>query len=226
MAVDAVDTVEDTDERTDMLEGVRFAAGGDNDNFLLSAGEGGGRLPFVVETLEAVESALARTTFCDDPVAVDLTLVEEAVDITLERAAELGVMSDFAVSKFVEPSLVVDIVELGLERPEGGRREEGPATVLRIVGTCDLVDFIEATEDRKREDASLADVVEVKCLRGVGVLGVGIELAVESRVDSRIEVREEESDGVVCPGVSFESGLAVDTLIVLRVAVVARDAVE
>lgn len=153
-------------------------------------------------------------------------LVEEAVDITLERAAELGVMSDFAVSKFVEPSLVVDIVELGLERPEGERRVEGPATVLRIVGTCDLVDFIEATEERKREDASLADVVEVKCLRGVGVLGVGIELAVESRVESRIEVREEESDGVAYPGVSFESGLALDTLIVLRVAVVARDAVE
>lgn len=63
MVVDIVDTVEDTDERIDMLEGVRFAVGGDSDNFLLSAGEGGGRLPFAVETLEAVESALARTTF-------------------------------------------------------------------------------------------------------------------------------------------------------------------
>ena len=132
VAVDVVDVVEEIDERTDVLEGVRFAIAGDN--FLLSTGDGGGRLPFVLETREALEGALDRTTLGDGVVAVDRTLVAEAVDITRERAAELGVRSDFAVSKFVEPSLVVDIVELGRDKPDGGRRVEGPAAGLRIVG--------------------------------------------------------------------------------------------
>lgn len=132
MAVEADDVTEDIEDRIDVLEGVRFAITGDN--FLLSTGEGGGLLPLVVETREAVDGALDLTTLGDEVVAIDRALVAEAADITRERVVELGVMSDFAVSKFVEPSLVVDIVELGRERPDGGRKVEGPATVFRIVG--------------------------------------------------------------------------------------------
>ena len=81
---------------------------------------------------ERSSSSLRSTS--ETEVAIDRALVAEAADITRERVVELGVMSDFAVSKFVEPSLVVDIVELGRERPDGGRKVEGPATVFRIVG--------------------------------------------------------------------------------------------
>ena len=129
---------EETDERTEDVESVLFGVAGDN--FLVSVdGEGGGRRPLVdaaVETLDAADETLTRGELTDT--AVVLVLVVEVVDTTRERAtelraAELGVMSDLAVSKFVDPSLVVDNVESGRDKPEEGRKDDGPATVFRIV---------------------------------------------------------------------------------------------
>jgi hypothetical protein len=226
VAVDAVETVDDTDERAEEVESDLFAEGAGDSFFLSTEGEGGSRLLLVdmVETFDAVEDTLTLGEVVD--VAVVLTLVVEVVDTTRDRvtelrAAELGVMSDFAVSKFVDPSLTVDIVEFGRDRPEGGRRVEGPATVLRIVEACDLTD---AADDRTRaEAASLADAVDVRGLRtaaGVCRDTVLVE-ATESRVEERTEVV------TVCAGVSFESGRTPETLTLREVvAVVAREAVE
>ena len=188
VAVDTEDT-DDTDERIDVLDGARLASTGES--FLLSTGDGGGRLPFVVETLETVEGALERTILGEeDAVAAERTLVVDAEDMTRDRAAELGVRSDLAVSKFVDPSLVMDVVELGRDNPEGGRKFEGPAIVLRMVEACDLVDLVEAADDRKRGDTSFTDALDARCLRDAGA-GFGAEVEVtESRTESRMDARE------------------------------------
>lgn len=221
VAVEAEDTVDTTEDRADEVEVDRFATAGES--FLLSTGDGGGRLT-VVEVVDAADCTLVRITLGEDVVAVDLTLVVDTLETTRDRAAELGVTSDFAVSKFVEPSLVDDMVELGRERPDGGRRVDGPATVLRMVDACDRVDLVDAADDRSRGDreTSLVDAVEDRCRRGAGEdLAAGVETDAGSRGE-RIELAKEVDE---CPGVSLESGRTLVTLSVRRVAVVARDAV-
>lgn len=218
----AVDTVDATEERAEVVERDLFGVTGDS--LLFSTGDGGARLPFaavlvvavvVVDILDAAEETL---TLGDD--AAVRALEVETVDTTLDLAAALGVTSDLAVSKFVEPSLVVDMLEFGRERAEGGRRLEGPATVLRTVDAFEAVDLTDAVDDRRRAGTSLVDAVADRCLRGVGVcLGVG--LVAESR-----GVREELAIEEPPLGVSLESGRGPPTLIVLRVAVDVRETVE
>jgi len=129
--VEAVEAV----DRTELVEIVLFATAGAGVNLLLSTGEGGGFL-LATDALEAVEGARERAVLGVERVVLDLTLAVErvdAVDTTLERVPELGVMSDLAVSKVVELSLVDDMVDAGRDNPEGGRSVEDPATVLRTV---------------------------------------------------------------------------------------------
>lgn len=221
----AVDTVDATEERAEVVERDLFGVTGDN--LLFSTGDGGARLPFAlvlavavvavvaVDILDAAEDTL---TLGDD--AAVRALEVETVETTLDLAAVVGVMSDLAVSKFVEPSLVVDMVEFGRERAEGGRRLEGPAPVLRTVDALEAVDLTDAADDRRRAGTSLVDAVADRCLRGVGVcLGVGP--VTESR-----GVREELATEEPPLGVSLESGRGPPTLIVLRVAVDVRETVE
>lgn len=86
---------------------------------MLSTGDGGGFL-LATEAREAVEGARERGVFDVDTVFVDFVLVVEAEDVTRERPAEVGVISDFAVSKAVEFSLVEDMVDGGRDRPDEG----------------------------------------------------------------------------------------------------------
>lgn len=138
VVVEADEIVDATEDLVEEVDNVRFATGA-GDRFLLSTeGEDGGLLPLIdtAETLDAVEETLALGEVAVVPVV--LALVVETVETTRDRAtelraAELGVISDLAVSKLVDPSLAVDIVEFGRDRPEGDRSVEGPAAVLRIV---------------------------------------------------------------------------------------------
>lgn len=218
----AVDMVDATDERADEVESDLLGAMGES--LLLSAGDDGARLPFafvladIAEILDAAEDTLTL----GDEVAAVRALVVDTLDTTLERAAVLGVMSDLAVSKLVELSLVVDMVEFGRERPEGECKLEGLAAVFRTVEALETVDFADAADDRNRAGTSFVDAVADACLRGVGVcLGVALGIEAVSR-EERAELAMEEP----APGVSLESGRGPAILIILRVAVDVRETVE
>lgn len=168
---EVVTLLEETVDRMEVLDGVRRGATGAS--FLLSTGEGGGRLE-VVDAFDTIDGARERTTLGDDTdvVAVDLAdLTEvvdivEAVDITLDRvAADVGVSSDLAVSNAVETSLA-DSVEFGRDRADGGRRVEGPAPVFRMVDAVDRVDLTEAADERLA--ASLVEAMDCASRRGIG----------------------------------------------------------
>lgn len=139
-AVDVVDVV----ERTEVDDVERFAIG------LSFAGSTGGTR-FALVDVVAVELGRERTALGDD-VAVVLTLMADTVDATEPRRVRplptvLGERSDLAVSNAVDTSLVVvevDMVEDGRASPEGGRSEEGPAIVLRIVDAVEWTDLTEA----------------------------------------------------------------------------------
>lgn len=140
-AVDRIDAV-------DAVDMVLFV--GIGDSFFVSIGEGVGRFP-LTEAFDGVEDTRDRDTL-EDVVAVPVVLtlavdIVDTVETLRERAADVGVESDFAVSKFVEPSLVVDRVDAGRDRLEVGRRLEPPMMVLRTVA-CDLADVKDAADDR------------------------------------------------------------------------------
>lgn len=128
--LDAVGDVEAV-ERIDAEDAVRFVNGVD----LGSTGEGGGRFFAGGVVLDAVDGARDRGNLCDVvavvrevPVVLALTLdMADAVEPRRLRAV-LGVMSVFAVSNAVEPSLVVfDMVDGGrAESADDGRRVDGP----------------------------------------------------------------------------------------------------
>ena len=63
--------------------------------------------------------------------------------------------SDFAVSKFVDPSLVVESVDAGLERLDVGRSVEVPTIVLRTVAV-ERADLNDAPEERVWEPSLVA----------------------------------------------------------------------
>lgn len=174
--LEATEGVVEAADRTDVLDAVLLVTG--LNEFLSTGDEGGlliaplvlaavegcrglgvlGDVPvvrtLVVETVEAVESLLART-------------VPAFKWAPPEAEVELGGISDFAVSNAVEPSLAADSVELGLEMDEGGldieeagledgtaeeggRKVEGPGTPgvdLRNVEVVVLVDLTDAAED-------------------------------------------------------------------------------
>ena len=134
-------------ERIDAEDVVRFVNGVD----LESTGEGGGRFFVGGVVLDAVDGARDRGNLCDvvavvREVPVVLTLAVDTADAVEPRRlrAVFGVMSVFAVSNAVEPSLVVfDIVEGG--RPESaddGRRVDGPTgeETFRMVEAWDLTE--------------------------------------------------------------------------------------
>lgn len=159
-------------ERIELLDMVLFATAGANlllstgegGGFLLSTGEGGGFL-LTTEAFDAVEGTRDRGVLGEDIVVFDFVLAVEtveAVETTRERAPEVGVTSDLAVSKAVELSLVEDIVEAGLasDNPDGGRRVEGPAAPLRTVDACDFADFTDTADDRVRVDTSLVEATD------------------------------------------------------------------
>lgn len=126
---DATELVE-TEERTDVDDVVRFAAGLSE---IRSEGKGGGRLEALLDAAAEVGRG-GRGVLGEVPVV--LTLTVETVDAEESRlvlAPELGGISDLAVSNAVELSLVADNVDEGLETAEGGRSVEGPAVDFRGV---------------------------------------------------------------------------------------------
>lgn len=220
VAVDAVDTAE---ERADEVESDLLGVIGDS--LLLSAGDGGARFPFTLVLVDVVDilDAADDTRSLGDEAAVRALVVEvDTAETTLERAAVLGVTSDLAVSKLVEPSLVVDMVEFGRESPDGGRRPAELATVFRTVEALEVVDLVEAAEDRRRAGTSFVEAVVDVCLRdATDCLVTELATDVESR-EGRAELATEDP----APGVSLESGRVPVTLIVRRVAVDTRETVE
>lgn len=175
------------------------------------------------ELLDAVEGTRERGLLEVDTVLVDFVLAVErveAVDKTRERPpAEVGVMSDLAVSNAVELSLREDMVDAGRDKPEGGRRVDGPGAVFRIVDACDFADFTEATDERKRAPLSLVDVVEDTCRR--------VDLVeTASSLLTLVDLMEAGPTRVAWPGVNFESGRGFEVLTVLREASVTRETVE
>lgn len=226
---DAEVEAEETVECMDAVDGVLFA--GIGASLLASTGEGCGCFP-LTDIFEAVEVTRERGTFGEDVVVavpVVLTLVVDTVDTVetrRERAAVVGVTSDFAVSKFVDPSLVVDMVEAGRERLEVGRKLELPTMVLRTVAV-DRADLKEAAEERgwepsdvEAEDMTFRLAELAKGLRLDG--GRGDERSSDSTRVERVDGATEVLDG---PGVSLESGRV---LIVRRavVAMLTRETVE
>lgn len=162
-AEEAVDRI----EAVDVVDMVLFA--GIGPNFFVSMGEGVGRFP-LTEAFDGVEDTRARDAL-EDVVAVPVVLTlavdtVDTVDTLRERAADVGVESDFAVSKFVEPSLVVDRVDAGRERLDVGRKLEPLMRVLRTVA-CDLADVKDAAEDRGCE----LSLVEAEDMTGRLLLG-------------------------------------------------------
>ena len=165
-AVDMVDTVdlratdflevaadaEEAVERSDVVEAAETALFAGIGASLLDSGEDDEDALPLMETFEAVDATRDRGTFGEDEVvavAVVLTLLfdmVDTVDTRLDRGPLEGVASDLAVSKLVEPSLVVDTVDAGRERLEVGRRLELPTIVLRTVAV-DRADLKDAAED-------------------------------------------------------------------------------
>lgn len=205
--VDAVEAVERV-EAVDTIESVLFV--GNGASFLGSAGDDGGRL---IDTLDAVDATRVRGAFCEGVVAV-VTLVpvvltlavetEDMVDTRRERAAEEGVASDLAVSKLVEPSLVVDMVEAGLERLEVGRGRsvDVPAIVLRTVA-WERADLNDAVEERGWELSLVEAVDKTVRLVASGLFGgSGGECSRFSTSVDRVDMTECRGGG----GVNFESG--------------------
>jgi len=149
----------ETLDRIDVEETVLLAAVGVR--LVRSTGDREGRLFLAVEVVVEGTRGLVGVLVPEAEVEVVEVLIltvetVDAVDTLLLRGRE-GVTSDFAVSKWVEPSLVlvdmddpglVDAVEEGLDNPDGGRRVEGPAIFLRSVGAIDLVDLTEAATER------------------------------------------------------------------------------
>lgn len=203
-------TVGDVDavERTDAEDAVRFV----KVLGLGSTGEGGGRFLAGGVVLDAVDGARDRGNLGVDvavvrvvPVVLILTLdMADAVDPRRLR----GVMSVFAVSKAVEPSLVVfDIVDDGRpERADDGRRVDGPTgeETLRMVEVWDLTEAaLERALDARSPGVRLLDTLRRP--------GTGDRLARPEA--GPWDVIPDRTDGglVRWLGVSLESGRPVES---------------
>lgn len=222
---DAVELV----ERIEAVEGVRFAAG---ERFARSTGDSDGRFPFARGVAEGTRGLVGVLEVDVVPAVLMLTVeTVEAVDTLLGRVVA-GESSDFAVSKLVEASLAlatdivdvdrVDAVDDGLDKPEGGRRVEGPATFLRRVEAVDRVDLVDAATDRglgvewcglRIVDCCVLTVVWLTLL-GVALVRVStdiVEFALEIGTSSSSceTTIDEGADGEeeTKLGESFESGL-------------------
>lgn len=123
--LDAIEGLVEVDDRTEVEEAVRFAAGLRE---FLSTGEDGGRLmaPLVLAAVEGCRGLgvlgvvpVVRTLAVETVEALDSLLVLTLLLLTLRLVApevELGVTSDLAVSNAVDASLVADAVEVGRNR--------------------------------------------------------------------------------------------------------------
>lgn len=168
--VEVVETV----ERTDADEVARFATGA---SLVGSTGEVGARLLLTEGVMDFATDG-GRRGMRGVEVPVVLTLLVDIVDATEPRrvrAAVLGVISDFAVSNVVDPSLValapvvcVDKVEEGREKPDGGRRLDGPAVALRIVEAVECADLTDAADLGLRLRRGHGRLQAV-CVRNTGV---------------------------------------------------------
>ncbi len=196
----------------DAVEAVRFATA---PTFGSSIG-----FPPLIDgvVLDATDGGRFGTRGVLTPVVCTLVVeMDDAADDFRVRPTLLGVSSDLAVSNAVELALVVAVESVeAREEPDTLRSVDGPgpATPLRIVDAVERVDLMDAATDFGRgglsvvavewtEAVLLRTLAVERLLRGIG-LGLGDRGDLARSVSAKL-AREDE--GVVCDGVSFESGL-------------------